>query len=120
MRPGIHTPWSDEADLIVYDLTQNERGYPAAPSAGGTELSRRTVTCQFEDGTSQGEFYASMKAGLRASASVELWAADYDGEEYVEFAGALVGRRARLYKVLRSFPSSFDHVTLILEEVVRT
>lgn len=107
MRDEQHTPWSDEIGLVAFDQSQDAEGYilPNKP-----EL--RNVFCTFEDGVSRGEFYSSMKAGLQASASVELWKVDYCGEKYVCF-------RKRFYKVIRSFPSSFDHVTLILSEVIR-
>lgn len=118
MRENLHTPWSDTIDLIVYSNAQNESGYPATPTvpAGST---RRTVFCTFEDGVSQNEFYLSQKTGHRASASVEIHAVDYENEEYAEFAGGFQPV-PRLYKVLRTFRSSFDCVTLILEEVVRS
>ena len=67
----------------------------------------------FEDGVSQKEFYLSSEAGLRASASVELWTVDYEGEQFCRFLGK------RYYRVLRSFKSSFDCTTLILTEVLR-
>ena len=119
MREHLHTPWSDTIDLIVYSQVQNENGYPATPAVPAPEISRRTVFCTFEDGVSQNEFYLSQKTGHRASASVEIHAVDYGNEEYAEFAGGFQPV-SRLYKVLRSFMSSFDCVTLILEEVVRS
>ena len=119
MRDGLHTPFSDTCELIRYARTQNANGYPATPETPAEEISRREVICQFEEGVSQNEFYLSQKTGLRASASVELWAADYEGEQYVDFAGGL-SRTVRHYRVIRGFRSSFDHTTLILEEVVRS
>lgn len=107
MRNELHTPWSDEISLVAFDPSQDEEGYrlPSKPSG-------RSVFCTFEEGVSQSEFYNSMKAGQQASASVELWQADYQGERFVCFRG-------RFYRVLRSFVSGFDYVTLILSEVVR-
>lgn len=118
MRENLHTPWSDTIDLIAYAQTQNTSGYPATPAvpAGST---KRTVFCTFEDGVSQNEFYLSEKTGHRASASVEIHAVDYQNEEFAEFAGGYPSS-TRLYKVIRAFRSSFDCVTLILEEVVRS
>ena len=63
-------------------------------------------------GVSQKEFYLSQKEGLQASASAEIWRVDYEGERYAEFNG-------QRYRVIRSFPSSFDCLTLMLAEVVR-
>lgn len=112
MKAGLHTPWSDEISLVSFAGTgaggsvQDAQGYAAADAV------RRTVFCTWEDGVSQKEFYLSDKEGLRASANVELWTADYEGEEFVEFDG-------KRYRVLRSFVSSFDCTTLILTEVIR-
>ena len=107
MRNELHTPWSDEIGLVAFDPSQDEEGYrlPTRPCT-------RSVICTFEEGVSQSEFYNSMKAGLQAGASVELWQVDYHGERYVCF-------RDRFFKVIRSFVSSFDYVTLILQEVIR-
>lgn len=107
MKDALHTPWSDVAGLLAFDPSQDDEGYriPQKPET-------RPVCCTWEDGTSQNEFYLSMKQGLRADASVELWKVDYQGEKYVCF-------RDRFYRVIRSFASSFDHVTLILSEVIR-
>lgn len=112
MRKDLHTPWSDEIELLHFvgggasGGVQDTQGY-----ALGEEVAR-TVYCTFEEGTSQREFYLSSEAGLRAAASVELWTVDYEGEEFCRFRG-------RRYKVLRSFKSSFDCTTLILTEVLR-
>lgn len=106
MRAELHTPWSDVAKLLSFADDQDAEGY------GVEAPTKRTVYCTWEDGVSQREFYLSQKEGLQASASVELWSVDYEGERFVDFNG-------RRYRVLRSFPSSFDCVTLILSEVVR-
>lgn len=106
MRESLHTPWSDTVDLLVFEDEQDTEGY------GVKDPTRRTVYCTFEDGVSQKEFYLSQKEGLQASASVELWRVDYQGERFADFNG-------KRYRVLRSFASSFDCVTLILSEVVR-
>lgn len=107
MRKEYHTPWSDEVFLLAYDPTRDNEGYVANP--GQTE---RRLCCTWEDGVSQNEFYLSNKQGHRASASVEIWTVDYQNEEFCRFG-------TRFYHVLRTFPSSFDCLTLILEEVVR-
>lgn len=106
MRDALHTPWSDTVDLLTSEDNQDAEGY------GVKAPTKRTVYCTWEDGVSQKEFYLSQKEGLRASASVELWRVDYEGEEFADFNG-------KRYRVLRSFASSFDCVTLILSEVVR-
>ena len=112
MRTDLHTPWSDQITLLSFagggadGSIQDAQGY-----ADGHEVPR-TVFCTFEDGVSQKEFYLSSEAGLRASASVELWTVDYEGELFCLFHG-------KRYRVLRSFKSSFDCTTLILTEVIR-
>lgn len=107
MRDHLHTPWSDEIGLVAFDDAQNDAGYvlPASPST-------RSVIGTWEDGVSQNEFYNSLKAGLQAGASVEIWTVDYCGERFASFRG-------RFWRVIRTFQSSFDRTTLILEEVVR-
>ena len=107
MRNELHTPWSDEIGLVAFDPSQDAEGYRLP-----TQPCLRTIFGTWEDGVSQNEFYNSMKAGLQASASVEVWAVDYEGERYVCFRG-------RFYRVIRAFQSSFDHKTLILQEVIR-
>lgn len=111
MRRDLHTPWSNEITLLHYigagtaGSVQDDQGY-----ADVSEISRN-VFCTFEDGVSQREFYLAAQTGLRAQATVELWSADYQGEEFCVFRG-------KRYKVLRSFQSTFDCVTLILTEVI--
>lgn len=107
MRNELHTPWSDEIGLVAFDKSQDAEGYRLP-----TQPCLRTIFGTFEEGVSQSEFYNSMKAGLQANASVEVWAVDYEGERFVSFRG-------RFYRVIRAFQSSFDHKTLILQEVVR-
>lgn len=106
MRNELHTPWSDVIDLLVFPDNQDAEGYGVAP------VKRRTLMCTFNDGVSQREFYFSQKSDLQASAQVELQRADYDGERWAEFNG-------RRFRVLRTFPTEFDVVALVLSEVVR-
>lgn len=107
MRDKMRTPWSDELQLVKFDKAQDDEGYilPDKPDT-------RCVFCTWEEGTSQNEFYMGLKSGLRVSSSVELWTADYHGERYAFFGD-------RFFRVVRTFASSFDHTTLILEEVER-
>ena len=106
MKAELHTPWSDVITLLSFADNQDAEGY-------GVEAPvRREIFCTWEDGVSQKEFYLSQKEGLQASASAEIWRVDYEGERYAEFNG-------QRYRVIRSFPSSFDCLTLMLAEVVR-
>ncbi len=106
MRDNMHTPWSDVVDLLVFADNQDPEGY------GVQAAQRRTLFCNWEEGVSQNEFYLSNKQGLQATDSVELQRVDYNGERFAEYQG-------RRYRVIRSFPASFDTVTLILSEVLR-
>ena len=109
MKSDRHTPWSDVAELVRFEFTQDAQGFeeltPPAPI-------KRPIICDFTEGTGQKEFYYSQKEGLRASASIDLWTADYEGEEFVDFNG-------RRFKVIRSFVPAFGITTLILSEVIR-
>ena len=106
MKAELHTPWSDVITLLSFADNQDAEGY------GVQAPVRREIFCTWEDGVSQNEFYLSQKEGLQASASAEIWRVDYEGERYAEFNG-------QRYRVIRSFPSSFDCLTLMLSEVVR-
>ena len=61
-----------------------------------------------------------MKAGTAAPAQAEVntadyldfWPAGFTGIRYAEFRG-------KRYRILRSFPQTFDSLTLILTEVIR-
>ena len=114
MRTQLHTPWSDEIDLIGFAPAGADPGATIQDAQGYADVKevKTSVYCTWEDGVSQKEFYLSDKTGLQASASVELWTVEYDGQEFVDFHG-------KRYRVLRSFVSAFDCTTLILSEVVR-
>lgn len=113
MKAPLHAPWSNTVDLIVFASAQDAEGYETL-----TETPH-TVFCNWSDGVSQSEFYLSDKAGMRASAQVEIhkidmqdaWPRGTPGERFVDFNG-------QRYRVLRDFPQSFDTQTLILAEVI--
>ena len=114
MKDNLHTPWSDVCDLYTLPDKQDSEGYGV-----DTPEKLSGVFCNWQDGVSQSEFYLSQKAGMRASAQVEIHKVDMlaaypagtAGERFVDFG-------ARHYKVLRDFPQSFDTQTLILTEVI--
>ena len=115
MSAMLHTPWSDEITLIRRETTKDASGFETV-----TEIrSEPPLFCDFEDGVSQSEFYRSMKAGNQASAQAEVQTVDYldfftgyTDLRFAEFNG-------RKYRILRSFPQTFDTLTLILSEVIR-
>ena len=116
MNSILHTPWSDEITLIWAEEPQAASGFSGAIE----HRSEPPLMCDWEDGVSQSEFYQSMKAGMAASAQAEVstvdyldfWPAGFTGIRYAEFNG-------KRYRIIRSFPQTFDSLTLILEEAIR-
>lgn len=113
--PGL-IPWSDEITLIWRDTTQDASGFESVKE----HRSEPPLMCSGRDGVSQSEFYRSMRAGSVASAQAEVqtedftefWPSWYTGPFLAEFRG-------KRYRILRTFPQSFDTTTLILTEVIR-
>lgn len=110
-----HTPWSDEITLIRQKGVKDAEGFENI-----TEIrSVPPLFCDFEDGVSQSEFYRSQKAGNQASAQAEVQAVDYQ-EFFDNYSGLRFAEfRGKRYRILRSFPQTFDSLTLILSEVIR-
>lgn len=116
MNSILHTPWSDEITLIWVESGQAASGFENRMEHRSTP----PLMCDWEDGVSQSEFYQSMKAGVEASAQAEVntadyldfWPEGYTGYKLAEFRG-------KRYRILRSFPQTFDTLTLILTEVIR-
>ena len=116
MNSILHTPWSDEITLIWVESGQAASGFENRMEHRSTP----PLMCDWEDGVSQSEFYQSMKAGMQASAQAEVntadyldfWPAGFTGTRYAEFNG-------KRYRIIRSFPQTFDSLTLILEEAIR-
>lgn len=109
-----HTPWSDVITLIYRSTVQDADGFETVTWV----KSDPPLFCDFTEGVSQSEFYHSMRAGTAASAQAEVQTADYesfwpDNNTDYRFAEFL-GKR---YRILRSFPQSFDTTTIILTEV---
>lgn len=100
------TPWMDVIKLIAVSRAKDDDGYEQE-----TE-TERTVCCTFSEGVNRTEFYEAMKAGIRASATVELWADEYDGEERAEVNG-------KTYSVVRAYETGRGTLDLTLTEVIR-
>lgn len=116
MSAALHTPWSDEITLLWLEGSQGASGYESVTE----HRSDPPLFCDFEDGVSQSEFYRSMKAGNAATAQAEVQTVDYDAFWPEGFSGYRFAEfRGKRYRILRSFPQSFDTTTLILTEVVR-
>lgn len=116
MTPPLHVPWSDEITLIYRETTKAASGFESVEEI----RSDPPLFCSFQDGVSQSEFYRSMKAGVQADAQAEVttvdyldfWPEGYRDLRFAEFNG-------KKYRILRSFPQTFDSLTLILSEVTR-
>jgi len=105
--PDPDSLWRDRVELIPVTATKDSEGYDIA--AEGTP---RTVTAIFARGV-DGEFYSSGdKAGMRQTATVEIWTGDYQGETIVRYDGAD-------YKVQKIRNTGRGTVLLNLEEVWR-
>lgn len=96
----------DVCNLIAVAYSKDDEGYESKVETPTEHL------CNWQDGVSQNEYYLSHKEGFEASASVTIFADEYQKEKLVDFHGVR-------YNVIRAFYSNPDFVTLILEEVVR-
>lgn len=102
------TPMTDLCRLIRVESLQDADGY----AAGTPAETEREVWCSFHEGAVRSEFYEAAKAGIRVSATVEIWEDDYEGE-------TLVSIMDTRYRLVRSFPSGHGTLYLSLEEVMR-
>ena len=111
-----NTPWSDELVLIWREQPDSASGFGAVTE----HRSDPPLFCDFQAGVSQSEFYRSMKAGVQADAQAEIQSVDYFDfwpEGYTDLRFCEI--RGKKYRIIRSFPQTFDTLTLILQEVVR-
>lgn len=97
-------PWSDYVELIAVSEARDEKGYRTS-----TE-TRREVCCSFCAGASRAEYYEAAKAGIRVTASVELWEDDYSKERELECEGIR-------YRIGRVTATGRGTLLLYLEEV---
>lgn len=102
------TPFSDVLTLIKTTDKRDEDGY----LVGTVPAESREVFCSFTVGASRAEFYEAAKAGMRITATVEIWEDDYGGEKRVSISDAD-------YKVERVWPSGAGTLFLYLSEVIR-
>lgn len=106
MIKSNHMPFTDLARLISQQTTQDASGYPVK-----TETETE-VFCSFSVGVNRTEYYEAMKAGVRLSATVEIWELDYNAEELLDYED-------KRYKITRVWPTGTGTLQLYLEEVVR-
>lgn len=105
MRKSNTSEWSDGISLVHRVSAADADGYETF-----TETSHEAFA-DFSTGVSRAEFYEAQKLGMKLSATVEILSMDYNNEEIVVHNGAR-------YNVIRSYPATFDTITLVLEEIV--
>ena len=101
------TPWADVVTLIQQNETEDSAGYKEQQAQ-----QEREIFCTFSEGASRAEYYEAMKAGVRVSASVEIWEDDYEQERRLEHEGTL-------YEIGRVYPTGRGTLLLYLTEVWR-
>ena len=100
------TPWCDCVELITTVKTEDADGYVTE-----TE-SAREISCTFTNGVGRAEYYEAMKAGVRVSATAEIWEDDFQGERILEHEG-------KRYEIGRCWPTGRGTLELSLSEVWR-
>lgn len=108
MLKSNHQPFTDELRLIKGSNVKNAAGYDDEEQ---TEVIN-DVFCSFSIGISRAEYYEALKAGVKLSATVEMWEVDYTGEERAQYCG-------KTYKIGRTWPTGTGTIYLYLEEVTR-
>lgn len=102
------TPFTDRITLVTEAVTgSDDDGYDVK----GTP-TRREIWCAFVEGVSRAEYYEAMKAGVRLSATVEIWEDDYQGERLLEY-------ESRKFQIGRIWPTGRGTLQLYLTEVWR-
>lgn len=81
--------WKDVAILVKVELTEDGEGYKSR-----TETRREVFTNK--KSATRSEFYTAKQAGDKIALVLEVKAADYQGEERVEFGG-------KPYEVVRAY-----------------
>lgn len=102
------TPFCDVLTLIKNTNIRDADGY----LIDSVPPESREVFCSFIDGASRAEFYEAAKAGMRITATVEIWEDDYNREKLVSISDTD-------YKVERVWPSGTGTLFLYLSEVIR-
>jgi SPP1 family predicted phage head-tail adaptor len=57
------------------------------------------------------EFYQAQVVGMKPELVFEIWASEYDGEEYIEFDGVK-------YKIIRTYMKNVDILELVVSRGV--
>lgn len=109
-----NTPFMDICNLISVEDSKDSDGYPIA-----TETARE-VFCSVCDGVVRSEFYEAYKAGITASATIELWQDDYfDAWPKGYNNDRLIEQDGVRYKVIRQYPTGYGTLECSCQEAVR-
>lgn len=100
------TPWTDVCELIATVSVSDTEGYETV-----TETPRE-ICCTFCEGAARAEYYEAMKAGVRISATVEVWEDDWQHERLLEHEGVR-------YEIGRVWSTGRGTLQLSLTEVWR-
>lgn len=101
------TPFTDILSLKKLPDKRDAAGYLITTDP----TENREVFCSYVNGASRTEFYEAARAGLKISATVEIWEEDYDNEQLVSILNTD-------YKVVRVWPSGTGTLLLYLEETL--
>lgn len=99
------TPFSDVCELVATAKTKDADGYDVI-----TE-TKTQVFCSVNIGVVRSEFYEALKAGIKASITVEIWEDDYNSAALIDF-------NSKRYKVERTYPTGHGTLELTCSEVV--
>lgn len=103
---GLEGLWRDSVHLITSTVTVDDEGYEE------TVETTRDVVAIFCAGVDAEQTTEGDKSGMRRSATLEIWAGNYDGETRVSYDGCL-------YSVASAKNTMRGTVLLKLEEVWR-
>ena len=101
MKANLHTPWSDEIELLSFADNQDADGYGVEPAV------RRQVFCNWFEGVSQNEFYQAQALGLKPEIKFIIADfADYGGQKQLKYKP--FGGTEQVYDVLRTFRNKIN------------
>lgn len=98
-------PFTDICQLVAVSNLRDADGYSTVRETA------RQVFCSIIAGVSRAEMYEALKAGIKLSATAEIWEDDYNHESQLEHDGVR-------YKIIRCYPTGNGTLELALEEVV--
>lgn len=101
------TPFTDVCKLVSYQTTKDSEGY----ETGLPLPTEKEIFCSFFEGVNRTEFYEALKAGMKLTATVEIWEDEYSGEREIIHNGVK-------YNVARTWPTGNGTIYLYLEEKV--